>query len=145
MNWKMRENWRSKDIRYSSYFSEVNLFPCHLKCCACMHAKSLQSCPTLCHPKDCCPQGSSVQGILQARILEWFVTPFSRGSSHPRIAPASLLFLALAGRFFITITIMKLTGPWGFLGVKPSRVPHFLFVGNRFQSPGPFLSSKRQV
>ena len=30
------------------------------------------------------PQGSSVHGILQARILEWIAVPFSRGSSQPR-------------------------------------------------------------
>ena len=36
----------------------------------CMHAKSLQSCATLCDPVDCSPPGSSVHGILQARILE---------------------------------------------------------------------------
>ena len=35
--------------------------------CACMHAKSLQSCPDLCNPTDCCPPGFSVHGILQAR------------------------------------------------------------------------------
>ena len=34
-------------------------------------AKSLQSCPTLCDPTDSNPPGSSVPGILQARILEW--------------------------------------------------------------------------
>ena len=34
-------------------------------------AKSLQSCPTLCDPIDGLPLGSSVPGILQARILEW--------------------------------------------------------------------------
>ena len=38
-------------------------------------AKSLQSCPTLCDPIDGSPPGSSVPGILQARILEW-VAPF---------------------------------------------------------------------
>ena len=37
--------------------------------------------PTLCDPMDCSPQGSSVHGILQARILEWVAIPFSRGSS----------------------------------------------------------------
>ena len=36
----------------------------------CMHAQSLQSCPTLCDPMDCSPLGSSVHGIVQARILE---------------------------------------------------------------------------
>ena len=50
----------------------------------CICAKSPQSCPTLCDPMDCSPPGSSVRGILQARILEWVAMPFSRGSSQPR-------------------------------------------------------------
>ena len=40
-----------------------------------------QSCLTLCDPMDCSPPGSSVHGILQARVLEWVVISFSRGSS----------------------------------------------------------------
>ena len=40
-----------------------------------------QLCPTLCGPMDCSPSGSSVHGILQARILEWVAISFSRGSS----------------------------------------------------------------
>ena len=48
-----------------------------------------QSCPTLCHPVDCSPPGSSVHGILQARILEWAAIHFSRGSSNPGIEPRS--------------------------------------------------------
>ena len=47
-------------------------------------AKSLQSCPTLCDLIDSSPPGSSVPGILQARILEWVAIFFSRGSSWPR-------------------------------------------------------------
>ena len=43
-------------------------------------AKSLQSCPTLCDPMDCSLPGSSIHGILQARILEWIAISFSRGS-----------------------------------------------------------------
>ena len=47
-----------------------------------------QSCLTLCSPVDCSPPGFSgqslVQGILQARILEWVAMPSSRGSSRPR-------------------------------------------------------------
>ena len=43
-----------------------------------------QSCPTLCDPMDYTPTGSSVHGILQARILAWLAIPFSRGSSQPR-------------------------------------------------------------
>ena len=52
--------------------------------CACMHAKSLQPCATLCDPMDCSPPGVSINGILQARILEWAAIPSSRGSSRPR-------------------------------------------------------------
>ena len=40
-------------------------------------AKSLQSCPTLCHPRDDSPPGSPVPGILQARTLEWVAISFS--------------------------------------------------------------------
>ena len=46
--------------------------------------KVAQSCLTLCDPMDCSLPGSSVHGILQARILEWAVMPSSRGSSRPR-------------------------------------------------------------
>ena len=45
---------------------------------------SSQSCPTLCDPMDYILPGSSVHGILQARILEWVAISFSRGSSWPR-------------------------------------------------------------
>ena len=43
-----------------------------------------QLCWTLCYPRDCGPPGSSVRGILQARILEWVAISFFRGSSRPR-------------------------------------------------------------
>ena len=49
-----------------------------------MHAKSLQLCLTLCDAMDYSPPGSSVHGILQARILEWIAIHFSRESSWPR-------------------------------------------------------------
>ena len=39
--------------------------------------------PTLCEPMDYIPQGSSVHGILQARMLEWAAIPFSRGTGLP--------------------------------------------------------------
>ena len=38
-------------------------------------------CPSLCDHMDCSSPGSSVHGILQARILEWGAIPFSRGPS----------------------------------------------------------------
>ena len=43
-----------------------------------------QWCLTLCDPVDCSLPGSSIHGILQARILEWVAISFSRGSSQPR-------------------------------------------------------------
>ena len=49
--------------------------------CLCLVA---QLHPTLYDPMDCSPPGSSVHGILQARILEWAAISFSRGSSQPR-------------------------------------------------------------
>ena len=49
-----------------------------------MAMPAAQLCPTLCDPKGCNLPGSSVHGILQARILEWVATSSSRGSSRPR-------------------------------------------------------------
>ena len=60
--------------------------------------KVAQLWPTLCDPMDCSPLGSSVHGILQARILESVAVPFSRGSSWPR---DWTWVSSIAGRFFI--------------------------------------------
>ena len=49
-----------------------------------VHAKSLQSYLTLCSPMGLNPPGSSVRGILQARILEWITIPSFRRSCPPR-------------------------------------------------------------
>ena len=46
-----------------------------------------QSCPTLCDPMECNLPGSSVDGILQARILEWVAISFSRDIPNPGIKP----------------------------------------------------------
>jgi len=68
-----------------------------------VHDKSLQSCPTLCDPMDGSPLGSSVHGILQARILEWVAMPSHRGSSQLRDRTLmSLMSPALVGGFFTT-------------------------------------------
>ena len=56
-----------------------------------------QSCLTLCDPMDYSPPGSSVPGILLARILEWVAIPFSRGSSQRR---DQTHVSHIAGRFF---------------------------------------------
>ena len=58
--------------------------------CVCVCMLVTQSCPTLCDPMDCSPPGFSVHGILQIRILEyWVAIPFSRGFSRPRDRPGS--------------------------------------------------------
>ena len=56
-----------------------------------------QSCLTLCDLMNYCLPGSSVPGILQARILEWVAMPFSRGSSWHR---DQTWVSCIAGRFF---------------------------------------------
>ena len=73
---------------YPAYFWLL-LITCCQKMCLRWNSYSFmwvhaQSCPTLCEPKDCSLPGSSVHGILQARILEWVAISFSRGSSQPR-------------------------------------------------------------
>ena len=49
-----------------------------------------KSCQTLCDPMDCSLPGSSVDAIIQARILEWIAMLSSRATSNPGIEPMSL-------------------------------------------------------
>ena len=67
-------SWATREAHYTYYSSHQ----------VCVCAKSLQSCLTLSDPMDCSQPGSSVHGILQARILEWVAMASSRGSSHSR-------------------------------------------------------------
>ena len=67
---------------------------------ACMHAKSLQSCPTLCDSVDCSLSGSSVHEILQVRILEGLLCPSPGDLPHPGVKPASLMSSASVDGFF---------------------------------------------
>ena len=62
----------------------------------CVRAKLLKSCPTRCDPMDCSPPGSSVHGILQARIMEWVAVPASSSTQGLNLC----LSPAMAGRFF---------------------------------------------
>ena len=62
---------------------QQNLTPIDTRLCIVFMLVALL-CPTLYNPMDCSPPGSSVQGILQARILECVTSPFSRGSSWTR-------------------------------------------------------------
>ena len=72
---------------------------------ACMSAKLLQLCLTVCDSMDYGLSGSFVHGILQATILEWVAMPSSRESSLPRDEPVSLMSPALAWGF------LSLTSP----------------------------------
>ena len=63
-------------------------------------AKSFQLCLTGCNPMDCSLPGSSVHGILQARILKWVAMPSSRGSFQPRDQTHIVCESCIAGRFF---------------------------------------------
>ena len=62
------------------------LFSCklHILIAPATAAKSLQSCPTLCDSIDGSPPGSSVPGILQARMLEWVAISFSNACLHAK-------------------------------------------------------------
>ena len=71
-----------------------------------MHAKSLQLCLTLRSPVDCNLSGSSVHGILQARILKWAAMPSSRGLFDLGMEPV----FCIAGRFFPIQTTREAQG-----------------------------------
>ena len=66
----------------------------------------------LCNPVDYSPPGSSVHAISQVRILEWVVTPFSRGSSWPRDQTHISCVSCIAGGFFSHWAVSKALKPW---------------------------------
>ena len=82
----------------------------------CMHAQLL-SCSTLCNSKDCSPPGSSIHGILQARILECMPCPSPGDLSDPGIESVSPVFAALAGGFFT---------------IEPAEKPHEMYRIGKF-------------
>ena len=91
----------------------------------CLHAESSLSSPTLCNPMDCSPPGSSVYGILQARILDWVVIPFPRVSSWPKNQTRSSALQAdsfLSEPPWTPITVAQLSRVW--VLVTPWTVAH---------------------
>ena len=99
-----------------------------------MFAKSLQSRPTLCDPMDCRPPGSSVHGILQARILEWVAMPSSGVFQTQGLNPHLLLSLTLAGGFFTTSVTWEVSNYHPIAEIK-------FFVGLDFFSVNSFKVS----
>ena len=75
----------------------------------CRRAKLLYSCLILCNPLDNRLPGSSVHGILQARILEWIAMPSSRGSSQPR-DQTRVFYVSCIGRRFFTTSSTWISG-----------------------------------
>ena len=68
-----------------------------------------RSCPTLCNLMDYSPPGSSIHGILQARILQWVAIPFPRGSFWPRNwTPVSYI----AGKYFTIWATREAQNGW---------------------------------
>ena len=65
-----------------------------------MQAQLIQSCLTICDPTDYSPTDSSVHGILQARMLEWYVIPSFQESSPPRDQTCVSYISCIAGGFF---------------------------------------------
>ena len=84
-------NW----ILLPSEVSPAHLTSHHLRPALCVLVS--QFCLTLCDPLNCSPPGSSLHGILQARVLEWVAISFYRGSSWPRDWTQVSY---IAGRFF---------------------------------------------
>ena len=93
----MKVHW---DSAYTKYMVMYLYIKSHFTL---MNAKSLQSCPTFCDLMDCSLPGSSVYGILQARILGWIAMPSARASSQPRDWTC-ISYISCIGRqgFFIT-------------------------------------------
>ena len=88
----------SGDIKISTLLRKVAVES--IPCCVLSHLSRVH---LFCEPMDLSLPGSSVHGILQARVLEWVAMPSSRGSSRPRDWTCiSLMSSALAGGFFTT-------------------------------------------
>ena len=110
-----------------------------LDACACV-VQALQSCLTLCGPMGCSPAGSSVHGILLARVLEWVAMTSSRAFSQLRDWTGVSCASCITGRFFIHWAILgaprcssTLSYPW----LPLSRLPR----GSAVHSPSVFPAS----
>ena len=89
------------------------------------YSEVTQLCPTLCDPMGCSLSSSSVNGIFQARVLEWIAISFSKGSFRPRNRTQ---VSCIAGRRFTVWAIREVTIPrpqlqslhWGHLRHWPT-------------------------
>ena len=101
---KLRAHWKACRIRYRQACS----LSCNNHLWYLGWVAFMLSCVTHCGHRDCSPSGSSVHGIFQTRILEffrrkywnWLPFPTPGDLLDPGVEPMSLASLALAGRFF---------------------------------------------
>ena len=75
--WRATLHWGCKESDGTEELNTAYIYICIFKIDYAASAKSIQLCPTLCHPIDGSPPGSPVPGILQARTLEWVAISFS--------------------------------------------------------------------
>ena len=100
----IHSHFRMQIVSICANFLNVHVFAyVHINYiwCACVRAKLLQSCPTLCDPMNCSPWGSSVHGIFQARILEWVAAALHQGIFLIR-DQIWVSYVSCIGRFFTT-------------------------------------------
>ena len=96
--------------------------PCFVLVTAAAAAKLPQSCPTLCDPIDGSPAGSSVPGILQARILEWATISFYNACMHAKMLQSCLTLRPYGQQ------PTRLLRPQDSLGKNPGVGCHFLLL-----------------
>ena len=95
---------------FTSALQKLSFFQRNFDSYAAAAAKSLQSCLTLCDPIDSSPSGSSIPGILQARIMEWAAISFSNACMHAKLLQScsTLLTLILEGNYQTLIFLSHL-------------------------------------
>ena len=79
------------------YLFNLYAYLIYMQSAVCVCAKSLHLCLTLCDAMDCSPLGSSVQGILKARAVEWVAMPSSQGFFRPS-GETRVFYVSYTGR-----------------------------------------------
>ena len=95
--WQSTEKKKKRNKKDTTFLKTNEIF---IFVTRCVRVQSFQSCLTLCDPIDSNPAGSSVHGIIQARILKWVAMPSFRGSSQPKDQTHISCGSCIAGRFF---------------------------------------------
>ena len=131
--WNNQSCWTAVEFWLFSPFNNTDFMWCPAAAAA---AKSLQSCPTLCDPRDRSPPGSPVPGILQARTLEWVVISFSNaGKWKVKVKSFSRVWLCATPWTAAT----RLLCPWDLPGKSTGVGCHCLLCVVSHLTPNNFL------